>query len=166
MIVVPIIDNIDIDFCTAGNDLVAIRNFNFGDSSRRIPDNSVGTRVFLRRNIQQNITVFIRGHIKGVIAALNVIFFVCKRRRVCSFNILQVDNELLFIAVTVLPVVPPPPETPPPVLPPPVSPPPEWSFFFGVGTTTASSLPIFTLEVVPAFVYTTCIPSALVYTKV
>ena len=67
-------------------------------------------------------------------------------------------------AVTVLPVVP-PPEMPPPVLPPPVSPPPELSFFFGVGTTTASSLPIFTLAVVPAFVYTTCIPSALVYTK-
>ena len=68
-------------------------------------------------------------------------------------------------AVTVPPVVPPPPEPPPPVLPPPVSPPPELSFFFGVGTTTASSLPIFTLAVVPAFVYTTCIPSALVYTK-
>lgn len=65
MIVVPLIENIDIDFCTAGNDLVAIRNFSFGDSSQRIPDNSVGTRVFLRRNIQQNITVFIRGHING-----------------------------------------------------------------------------------------------------
>ena len=97
MIVVPIIDNIDIDFCTAGNDLVVIRNFNFGDSSRRIPDNSVGTRVFLRRNIQQNIAVFIRGHIKGVIAALNVIFSVCKGCRVFSADILQVDNELLFI---------------------------------------------------------------------
>lgn len=97
MIIVPIIDNIDIDFCTAGNDLVAIRNFSFGDSSRRIPDNSVGTRAFLRRNIQQNIAVCIRVHIKRVIAALNVIFFVCKRRRVCSFNILQVYNELLFI---------------------------------------------------------------------
>ena len=97
MIVVPLIENIDIDFCTAGNDLVAIRNFSFGDSSQRIPDNSVGTRVFLRRNIQQNITVFIRGHINGVIATLNVIFFVCKRRRVFSFNILQVDNELPFI---------------------------------------------------------------------
>ena len=47
MIVVPLIENIDIDFCTAGNDLVAIRNFSFGDSSQRIPDNSVGTRVFL-----------------------------------------------------------------------------------------------------------------------
>lgn len=97
MIVVPLIENIDIDFCTAGNDLVAIRNFSFGDSSQRIPDNSVGTRVFLRRNIQQNITVFIRGHNNGVIATLNVIFSVCKRRRVFSFNILQVDNELLFI---------------------------------------------------------------------
>ena len=58
---------------------------------------------------------------------------------------------------------------PPPVLPPPVSPPPVVPPLllpgFGVGTTTASSLPIFTLAVVPAFVYTTCIPSALVYTK-
>lgn len=97
IIVVSLKPNTDIDFCTAGNDLVAIRNFSFGDSSLRIPDNSVGTRVFLRRNIQQNITVCIRGHINGVIAALNVIFFVCKRRRVFSFNILQVDNELLFI---------------------------------------------------------------------
>lgn len=97
IIVVSLKPNTDIDFCTAGNDLVAIRNFSFGDSSLRIPDNSVGTRVFLRRNIQQNITVSIRGHIKGVIAALNVICSVCKRRRVFSFNILQVDNELLFI---------------------------------------------------------------------
>ena len=53
---------------------------------------------------------------------------------------------------------------PPPVLPPPVVPP-LLLPGFGVGTTTASSLPIFTLAVVPAFVYTTCIPSALVYTK-
>ena len=62
-------------------------------------------------------------------------------------------------AVAVLPVVPPPEMPPPPVVPPLLLP------GFGVGTTTASSLPIFTLAVVPAFVYTTCIPSALVYTK-
>lgn len=68
MIVVPLIENIDIDFCTAGNGLVAIRNFSFGDSSRRIPDNSVGTRVFLRRNIQQNITVCTEVTSMGVIA--------------------------------------------------------------------------------------------------
>ena len=97
MIAVLIIDNIDIDFCTAGNDLVVIRNFSFGDSSLRIPDNSVFTRIFLRRNFQQNITVCIRGHIKDVCAALNAIFSVCKRRRVRSADILQVDNEVMFI---------------------------------------------------------------------
>ena len=97
MIVVPLIENIDIDFCTAGNGLVAIRNFSFGDSSLRIPDNSIGKRFLLRRNFQQNITVIIRGHIKGVFTAFNAICSFCKRLRVCSFNILQVDNEVMFI---------------------------------------------------------------------
>ena len=53
--------------------------------------------VFITRNVQQNITVFIRVHIKGVFAALNVICSVCKRRRFFSTDILQVDNELMFI---------------------------------------------------------------------
>ena len=52
--------------------------------------------ILMRRNLQQNITVFIRGHIKGVFAAFNVIFFLCKRRRVFSADILHMDNELFF----------------------------------------------------------------------
>ena len=56
------------------------------DTARsRSPDNSFFTRFILTRNFPQNIPVCIRGHIKVVIAALNVICFVCKRRRVFSF---------------------------------------------------------------------------------
>ena len=54
----------------------------------------------MRRNIQQNITVAIRFHIKVVLAALaafNVICFVCKRQRVRSADILHMDNELFFV---------------------------------------------------------------------
>ena len=53
----------------------------------------------MRRNIQQNIAVAIRFHIKvvlAVLAAFNVICFVCKRRRVFSADILHMDNELFF----------------------------------------------------------------------
>ena len=50
----------------------------------------------MRRNLQQNIAVFIRGHIKVVLTASNVICFVCKRRRVFSADILHMDNELFF----------------------------------------------------------------------
>ena len=52
--------------------------------------------ILMRRNIQQNIAVAIRGHIKGVFTAFNVICFVCKRRRVFSADILHMDNELFF----------------------------------------------------------------------
>ena len=81
--------------------MIAGRNIIFGDKCRRIPDNSFGKMApFLtRRNIQQNIAVAIRFHIKvvlAVLAAFNVICFVCKRRIVPSADILHMDNELFF----------------------------------------------------------------------